>query len=99
MTKPTKKLSPARNGAVYPTLKDVGLDRRFLLAGAAALAVGLNACGANTMGDMVVPDPIDASVEITGPDSSGGIWAADAGLVPPADGGEDPDGGGQGGLP
>ena len=73
MTKPKTKLSPARNGAVYPTLKDAGLDRRFLLAsvGAAALAVGLSC---NTAGGAVSQwQPQDASVDAS----------VDAALPPP----------------
>ncbi|HEY3448457.1 MAG TPA: hypothetical protein VGK67_19030 [Myxococcales bacterium] len=38
-------LSPARNGAAYPTLKDSKHERRMVLAGfGAAALVGLNAC-------------------------------------------------------
>jgi len=93
-----KKLLPAGNGASYPTLEEAGLGRRFLLAGAAALAMGLSC---STQGEPPMPPP-DASADadvFTGTDSSGGIWAIDAGIVPPADGGDGPDGGAQGGDP
>lgn len=87
MTNPTKKLRPARNGAVYPTLEDVGLDRRFLLAsvGAAALAVGLSC---STAGAMIIPaDPFDASVDAP-PDAA---LPLDSGQ-PDEDAGDAPDG-------
>jgi hypothetical protein len=78
-----ERLSRAQNGAAYPTLKDAGLDRRFLLAsvGAAALAVGLSC---STAGDPPPYPPwptdasVDASVEMfTGADA-GGLVAPDA---------------------
>ena len=83
-----ERLRRAPNGAAYPTLKDTGLDRRFLLAsvGAAALALGLScSTGGN---DMPRWDPGDASVDaevFTGADASG-LVAPDA-AVPEVDGG------------
>ena len=93
-----KRLSPARNGAAYPTLKDLGLDRRFALAsvGAAALAVGMSC---SLAGDPPTHwDPRDASVDASVPSADSGIGLADSGFVlPPSDAGEDPDGGAAGG--
>ncbi len=61
MSKDVKRtLSPARNGAVYPTIKDAKLERRLLLAGlgAAALALGMSCSFAGG----AIPEYEDASV-------------------------------------
>lgn len=91
-----KKLSPARNGAAYPTLNEAGLDRKLLVAGAAALALGLS-CSTQGEPPIQPQDAEDAEVAF-GPDSSGGIFAPDGGYPSEDGGGNDPDGG-QGGLP
>ncbi len=70
-----RKLSPASNGAAYPTLKDAR-RRRLLLAGvgAASLAVGVGCFPFAVQGEAPIP-ALDASVEIDG----GEALAADAG--------------------
>lgn len=55
-----QKLRTATNGAAYPSLKDVGLDRRLLVGGlgAAALALALS-CGT---GGTAPPTPHDGGL-------------------------------------
>ncbi|MGC4120577.1 MAG: hypothetical protein QM765_39560 [Myxococcales bacterium] len=77
------RLSPARNGAVYPTLLDTKLDRRLLLGGvgAAALTLGLS-CVAGAPPHYSDPDAsVDAQVSAS--TDSGGVGPADA-AVPDA---------------
>ena len=103
-----RKLSPSRNGAAYPTLKDAKHDRRLVLAGLGAAAlVGLNAClggeppvpppGPDGGGIMAIEDAgASQDGSFVGSDS-GGIYPADAALPGEDSGGSDPDAGLEGG--
>lgn len=86
-----KALSPARNGAVYPTSKNFGGARRLLLAGvgATALVVGAGACG----GAMVPDYDVDSSGVAPGDARA----ASDAGPADAATAVEAPDAGAEGG--
>lgn len=74
-----KKLRTATNRATYPSLKDVGLDRRLLVGGlgAAALALALS-CG--TAG-AAAPTPHDGGLGDAGAIESPDAGVPDAGAV------------------